>query len=277
MPNVMTLLLILVCGYLLLFGLTFFLQNKLLYFPDAKIQYTPGDIGLDFEEVSFSSRDGLKLHGWFVPGPVRENRRLVLFFHGNAGNISQRLDQLRLIHQLGLACFIFDYRGYGKSEGQTSEKGTYLDAEGAWDYLISTRGVGPEDIICWGRSLGGPIAARLARDRTPLALIVESAFTSLPAMARKLYPFLPVKLLPVYRYPTVEYLQSRDCPVLIVHSREDEIVPFSFGRKLFALAREPKEFLELSGGHNDGFLSSGETYTDGVKRFLGRLGPIASD
>lgn len=272
MYNILSIILLIFAGYLMVSGFAYFFQNRLIYFPDPLIQATPQEIGLEYEEITFSTADGVRLHGWFVPGPGGQDRPLALFCHGNAGNISHRLDQIRIIHDLGLACFLFDYRGYGQSQGRPSEKGTYLDAEAAWSLLVAARGVSPQDIVCWGRSLGASIAARLARDHAPRALIVESGFTSLLDMARKLYPFLPVGLLAVYDYPTKQYLRERTCPLLIVHSRDDEVVPYSFGRTLFEKARPPKEFLELSGGHNDGFLVSGDYYTDGVGSFLKRCG-----
>ncbi len=248
--------------------LTFCIKEKLIFFPDPRLASTPQAVGLAYEDLEFKASDGVVLHGWFLPGPDNQGAPVALFCHGNAGNISHRLEQLRIIHDLGLACLIFDYRGYGRSQGRVSEKGIYRDVAAAWSYLTETRKFAPDRIICWGRSLGGAVAAHQAATSRPGALIIESAFTSLPALGQKLYPFLPVRLLARYRFPVQDFLQNRRCPLLIVHSREDEIVPFAFGRRLFEEAPVPKTFLELTGGHNEGFLVSGTRYTRGLADFL---------
>lgn len=252
----------------LVLAVTFWFQDRLIFFPDPRLDSTPRALGLAYEDVEFTASDGVALHGWFLSGPDNRNVPVALFCHGNAGNISHRLEQLRIIHDLGLACLIFDYRGYGRSQGRGSEKGIYRDVAAAWSYLTETRKVAPDRIICWGRSLGGAVAAHQAATSRPGALIIESAFTSLPALGQKLYPFLPVRLLARYRFPVQDFLQNRRCPLLIVHSREDEIVPFAFGRRLFEQAPGPKTFLELAGGHNEGFLVSGTLYTRGLADFL---------
>ncbi|MEK7797018.1 MAG: alpha/beta hydrolase, partial [Pseudomonadota bacterium] len=197
----------------------------------------------------------------------------LLFCHGNAGNISHRLESIRQFHQLGLNVFIFDYRGYGESEGVPTEAGTYRDAEAARRYLVETRGLAPEHIVYFGRSLGAAIAAWLATQHPPRALIVESAFTSVPDFGAEIYPWLPVRLLARLRYPTQEYLRSVQAPVLVIHSRDDEIVSFRHAEKLYESANSPKELLEIRGGHNDGFLVSGAQYTRRLDDFLRRVGP----
>ena len=140
-------------------------QSHLLYFPYRTLSQTPAAVGLAYEDVSFQAADGVVLSGWFVPS--QRARGVLLFCHGNAGNMSHRLDSLQIFHRLGLSTFIFDYRGYGRSEGQPTEQGTYLDAEAAWTYLVHTRQLAPTEIIVFGRSLGGAIAAWLAH--TPSA------------------------------------------------------------------------------------------------------------
>jgi fermentation-respiration switch protein FrsA (DUF1100 family) len=201
--------------------------------------------------------------------PARQERGVILFFHGNAGNISHRLDTLEIFHTLGLSTFIIDYRGYGQSEGRPSEQGTYLDAEAAWRYLVEQRQVPPERMIIFGRSLGGAVAAWLAQAHPPRALILESTFTSLPDMAATYLPFLPVRSLARFDYNTLARLPDIHCPVLVVHSPDDEVVPYSHGRQLFEAASEPKEFLELRGGHNEGFLIS-DNYQAGLEAFIAR-------
>ena len=193
---------------------------------------------------------------------------MVLFCHGNAGNMSHRLESIRVFHRLGLSTLIFDYRGYGQSEGKPTEQGTYLDAEAAWRYLVQRQEVDPAEVFVFGRSLGGAIAAWLARGHTPKALIMESTFTSVPDIAAHLYPYLPVRLLSRFHYNAVDYVRQVNCPVLIVHSRDDEMIPFSHGRRLFETANEPKEFLEIRGSHNEGFMTSADRYEEGLASFL---------
>ncbi len=255
--------------YIGLVALLVLFQSSFLYFPSGNIEATPKDIGLPFEEVWLRTSDRVKLHSWFVP--AEKNRGVVLFFHGNGGNISHRLDSIYTFNRLGLSVFIFDYRGYGQSEGKTTEEGTYRDAEAAWFYLVEKRKIPPGEIVIFGRSLGGSIASWLAQDHIPRALIVESSFTSVPDIGAEIYPFFPVKQISRFEYNTREYLSRVNCPVLIVHSPEDDLIPFSHGEKLFESAKDPKNFLEIRGGHNDGFMVSGGTYKDGLESFFSVL------
>ena len=252
--------------YLTFAGFLFIFQSHYIYYPERVLSVTPHSIGLQFESVSFETTDGVQLSGWFVPS--ESARGVILFCHGNAGNISHRLDSIQIFHQLGLDVFIFDYRGYGQSEGKPTEQGTYKDAEAAWRYLIEERQVKPNEVIIFGRSLGGAVASWLAQSHTPGGLILESTFTSLPDIAAGLYPYLPVRLLLRFEYNTAEYLGRVDCPVLIVHSRDDEIMPFNHGQRLFESAKEPKKFLEITGTHNNGFITSGKRYEDGLHTFI---------
>ena len=252
--------------YLAFAGFLFIFQSHYIYYPERVLSVTPHSIGLQFESVSFETTDGVQLSGWFVPS--ESARGVILFSHGNAGNISHRLDSIQIFHQLGLDVFIFDYRGYGQSEGKPTEQGTYKDAEAAWRYLIEERQVKPNEVIIFGRSLGGAVASWLAQSHTPGGLILESTFTSLPDIAAGLYPYLPVRLLLRFEYNTAEYLGRVDCPVLIVHSRDDEIMPFNHGQRLFESAKEPKKFLETTGTHNNGFITSGKRYEDGLHTFI---------
>ena len=243
-------------------------QSHYIYFSDREIAMTPDAIGLPYESINLEAADGVKLSGWFVP--AQHSRGTLLFCHGNAGNISHRLESIQVFHGLGLNTFIFDYRGYGQSEGKTSERGTYLDVEAAWRYLTAERGMAPAEIIVFGRSLGGAIAAWLAQYHPPNALIIESTFTSIPDIGADLYPYLPVRLLSRFKYNAVDYLRQVHCPVLVIHSRDDEIIPFNHGRRLFEAANEPKEFLEISGTHNEGFLTSGKRYRESLDSFISR-------
>lgn len=241
-------------------------QSRLLYFPSQTLVATPADIGLPFKPLTFASSDGLELSGWFVP--AEEASGVILFCHGNAGNISHRLESIALFHRLGYGVLIFDYRGYGRSEGRPDEEGTYLDAAAAWRYLLEEEGIDPSRIVLFGRSLGGAIAARLASRERPGAVILESTFTSVPDLAAGLYPFLPVRLLCRFSYPTRQFATRITSPLLVIHSPEDEIVPYAQGRAVYAAASEPKRFLEISGSHNTGFLQTGRHYEEGLHDFL---------
>jgi fermentation-respiration switch protein FrsA (DUF1100 family) len=269
MNSIWSLVLILCTLYLLLVVYVFFTQSSMLYFPELpsrKITTTPDSYALPYEDVELVTEDGLKLHGWFIP--VDKPRATLLFFHGNAGNISHRMESLEIFHKLGLETLIFDYRGYGQSEGRPSEQGTYLDALAAWRFLTENKQIPPHKILLFGRSLGAALASNLARDHRPVGLILESAFTSVPDLAATLYPFLPVRLLSRFRYDNRRNLQTISSPVLVAHSREDEIIPYEHGRQLFATAGEPKAFLAMRGGHNDGFLVTGEDYIAGLDAFI---------
>lgn len=257
---------IIVGGYVIFAAFLLIFQSRFIYYPTREIESTPDDAGLTYESCRFEASDGVSLSGWFIP--AEKSRGVILFCHGNGGNISHRLESIQQFHRLGLSTFIFDYRGYGESGGELSEKGTYLDAEAAWRYLVEEKQFTPDEIIIFGRSLGGAIAAWLAKEHQPKALMVESAFTSIGDVGSEMYPFLPIRLLTRFRYSTVDYIRQIHCPVLIVHSSDDELIPFSHGQRLFRAAPEPKRFLEISGGHEDGFLVSAKQYEDGFNRFI---------
>lgn len=256
-------------GYTGLLLLVFFAQSHLIYFPQVarNLVITPAQEGLDYESVTVTTADNEVLHGWFVPA-LSTAKATILFFHGNAGNISHRMDYLLTFHRLGYNTFIFDYRGYGKSSGSPSESGTYQDASAAWQYLTEEKAIPPSEIVLFGESLGGAIAAWLATKHEPRALVMSSTFTSIPDLAAELYPFLPARLLSRFQYSTIDYLQSVTCPVLIAHSPQDEIVPFSHGQALFQAASEPKQFLTLQGGHNVGFIFTRKEWAMSMDEFI---------
>ncbi len=243
-------------------------QSRFVYFPEPLIEATPEAIGLEYEDVSLEAADGVKLSAWFIPS--NEQRAVAIFCHGNAGNISHRLHTIKLLNRLGLSTLIFDYRGYGQSEGNPSEKGTYLDVEAAWQYIVDFRGIEPEKIIILGRSLGGAIAAYIAQKHKPGMLVIESTFTSIPDMAAVIYPYIPVRLLSRIIYPTAKYISEVKCPVLIVHSRHDDIIPFDHGLRLFEMANQPKKFLEISGNHNEGYMISVEQHEEHLRGFISK-------
>ncbi len=252
--------------YALLCLAIYVFQPRLVYFPMKAMAATPAAIGLRYEDVRLDTGNGTTVHGWYLPG--REDARTLLFLHGNAGNISHRLDSLRIFNELGLSVLIIDYSGFGASGGKPGEQQTYEDAALAWRYLTGSRGIAPERIVVFGRSLGGGVAAWLAARESPGALILESTFTSVPELAKKYYPIFPVRWLARIRYDNASRLREVRCPVLIVHSRDDELVPIDHGRALFELAAEPKSFLEIRGSHNTGFMMSGQSYRRGLARFL---------
>ncbi len=253
-------------GYVLAAAYLYFFQKKFVYVPSTHIRGTPALVGMLYEEVALVASDGVRLTGWYLP--LAAARGTVLFCHGNAGNISDLLGVAEDAHRLGLGILLFDYRGYGQSAGTPSEEGTYRDAAAAWDYLVSEAGVSPERIVVIGRSLGGPIATRLARDKTPAALFLEATFTSIPELGQELYPIFPVRLLARYEYPTLEYLKQVRCPVLVSHSRDDRLIAFAHGQRLYEAADQPKAFTELRGGHNSAFSDDAATYEAGVEAFL---------
>jgi fermentation-respiration switch protein FrsA (DUF1100 family) len=261
-----TLLFVVVAAYVVALILIRCFESYFVFAPGKRIHMTPEDVGLAYEEVSFRTTDGFQLSAWYVPSAAP--RGVVLFCHGNAGNNSHRLESLSLFHDLQLDTFIFDYRGYGKSGGRPSEQGTYRDAEAAWDYLVQKRGVPPELIVVFGRSLGGAVAAYLATSRSPAAVIIESAFTSIRDIGRELYPFLPIGILSTIRYDTLSSVHAVSSPLLVIHSKDDEMIHLHHGKRLFEAASEPKRFLVLAGTHNEGFLQSGSRYRDGLDAFV---------
>jgi hypothetical protein len=262
------LLVVLFLVYIVMTGFVYFGQQGMVFVPAREMAATPADIGLHFEDVVMRTRDNVRISAWYIP--AQEERAVLLFCHGNAGNNSHRLDSIQLFHDLHLSVLIFDYRGYGKSEGSPTEEGTYLDAEAAWDHLINIKHVQPEKIVLFGRSLGGAVAAEVALRHKVGALIIESGFTSVPELGGKYYPFLPVKLLSRYSYATVDKVSKINAPKLFIHSPYDEIIPLHHGKALYDNASPPKEFLQIDGDHNNGFRESGSVYTDGLYRFIAK-------
>ncbi len=257
---------VLVIAYLGLGIILYFRQSSFLYVPTAEVLYDPEQLGLNFENVQLRTEDDVKLAGWFIPA---ENAEFTfLFCHGNGGNISHRLDSINIFNGLGLNCFIFDYRGYGNSGGKPTEEGTYRDAMASYKWLRQEKKLPAEKIILFGRSLGGSVAAYLAGKVEVKGLIIEGGFTSYVDIGQKFYPYMAVRLFASYCYKTIDYVRIVNCPVLMIHSREDEVVPFEFGLKLYEAANEPKEFIEIFGSHNDGFLYSGEVYRQGLAKWI---------
>lgn len=250
--------------------LLYLYQPHLVFLPevDREVTATPRNAGLAYEDIHLMTADGVDLHGWYIP--AEQPRGTVLFLHGNAGNISHRLDSLEMFHRLGYSTLIFDYRGYGNSGGKPTEQGTYRDAETAWSYLTEQRHTPGCRIVLFGESLGGAVASWLAAAsrEQPAALVIASGFTSVPELGQQLYPYLPVKLVANIRYNTRENLRAVTAPVLIAHSPQDDIIPFEHGRALYAAANPPKQFLDLAGGHNDGYIFMRAAWVKALGDFL---------
>ncbi|MFC1576379.1 alpha/beta hydrolase [Candidatus Omnitrophota bacterium] len=242
-----------------------YIERHSIFYPMKEMSFIPSDIGLAYEDIYFTTSDNKELNGWFVPG--KDDGTTLIFAHGNAGNISHRLDKLRIFNELGVNVFIFDYRGYGKSEGVPSENGVYKDIEAAYYYVVNVKGIPPEEIILYGESIGGAPCIYLAGKSKVRALITEETFTSVKDMARVIYPFMP-SILFSNRFNALAKIKEVTCPKLFIHSIDDEIVPFRLGEKLFNAAPEPKKFLKIHGSHNTAFLDAEKEYKEGLKSFL---------
>ncbi|MBD3246678.1 MAG: alpha/beta fold hydrolase [Candidatus Omnitrophica bacterium] len=242
------------------------IEQNSLYRPSRAVSAEPGSVGISYEAVSFTTSDGETLHGWFVP--ASGVGITVLYCHGNAGSIGDRLHRVRFFHQAGMNLFLFDYRGYGESAGVPSESGLYADAVAAYDVLVSRRDINPRRIIAYGRSLGGPVAAELARRRNVRALILESSFVSVPLRAQRRFPLLPMKLLLSQHYDAASKLRGIRIPKLIVHGKQDEVISFEDGQKLYECAAGPKQFLSFEGGHHDEQFPTSPEYGERLKEFM---------
>ena len=245
------------------------MEESFIFFPEARIDQTPRDVGLAFDDVYFTTSDGIRLNGWFVPSPGA--RLTLLWSHGNAGNISHRLDNIREIHQrLGIGVFIFDYRGYGRSDGSPTEAGLYLDARAAREALVQRLGIPPERIVYFGRSLGAAVALDLALAHPPPGLILESPFLSVRAMANRTLP--GSGFLFKSRFDSLAKIRQLRTPLLILHGDADEVVPYEHGRRLWEAASEPKAFYTIARArHNDTYLVGGGEYWDAWRKFLHAL------
>lgn len=241
-----------------------------VFFPDTAIEQTPVDLNLPFEDIWFTSSDAVRLHGWLIPASSPDY--LLLFCHGNAGNISHRLDNVRLLHNRGISVFIFDYRGYGRSQGRINEKGFYLDSEAAYEVARKWAEQNEAKLVVFGRSLGGIAATHLGATKHCDGLILESTFTNMGAMARAHYPLPFAESLLKHRLNAVDQIIEVRIPKLFFHGDKDRIVPIKLGRKLFEAAPNPKEFVVLPGaGHNDTYFVGGKDYFKKIERFFSSL------
>lgn len=243
-----------------------YLERKSIFYPRKEVLFNPNNIGLAYEDVYFKTQSGIVLNGWLVEG-VPKSRAVMIFFHGNAGNIGDRLTKIEYFSKMGINVFIVDYRGYGRSEGDPSEEGLYEDALAAFDYIASRKDYDPKKIIVYGVSLGGAVAVDLASKRDAAALIVDSSFSRAKDMAKKILPLVPGFIIKT-KLDSLSKIAMVKKPKLFLHSPEDEVVPFKLGQKLYEAAPEPKEFVELSGGHNDNHIEDEVKYKKKIGQFI---------
>jgi hypothetical protein len=244
-------------------------EHSQIYHPSRSLAFEASEVGRPCRDVVLAAQDGTRLHGWFFPmkekGP--KTSKVFLICHGNGGNVSHRLILSSMLLEMGTPVFVFDYRGYGRSEGKPGEEGTYLDAEAAFDWLVE-QGFDPRNIVAFGESLGGAIAVELALRKPLGAVVVHSSFTSVADVGRELFPWLPVRWMNTIRYDTRSKLARLDVPVLILHSREDTLIGFHHAERNYEAAREPKLLWEIAGGHNDQPESDPERFREGIKKLL---------
>ena len=257
-----------VLAYVVLVGVVWLLQERFIFYPQLgrEIVATPATRGVPYEEVRLATSDGKQLNAWWVP--VDKPLGTVLLFHGNAGNISHRIDYALMFRRIGYSTLLVDYRGYGRSTGTPTEQGTYTDADAAWGWLTKTQRVPEREVVLFGESLGGGVASWLAARHEVRALVLASTFTSAVDLGSELYPFLPVRFVSRLRYDTIHRLRDVRAPVLVIHSPDDDVVPFKHGRRLFDAALEPKAMLEIAGGHNDGLVFVREEWVAKLAEFL---------
>ena len=246
-----------------------YLERAAVFFPGREILATPDQVGLSYENIHFDTEDGVRLNGWLMKKADRAPT--IIFIHGNAGNIGDRLEKILLFYRMGLNVFIFDYRGYGKSQGTPTEEGIYKDAKAAYDYLERRGDLDPTWFMAYGESLGGAVAIDLATKRKLTCLIADSTFTNAIDIAKRIYPFIPSFLINI-KLDSLSKVKTLDTPKLFIHSPEDEMIPYALGRRLYDEAKPPKEFLDIQGTHNEGLSYSQEIYDKGITNFVNKFG-----
>ena len=274
MKKILRILGILAVLYLCICALAYIFQEKLIYHPASQVRGTPAALNLDYQDLHLVSTEGRKIHAWYVP--CKDARGAVVFCHGNAGNLGHRLATVRLLHRFKLSALLFDYQGFGRSEGTPNEANTYCDAEAAWRHLTGTLAIPADRILVWGRSLGTAVAVELASRHAPAGLVLEAAFSSLADVAGEHFFWLPARWLCRNDYDSASRVPGLACPKLFFHSPEDEIIPFHLGRRLFDAAAGPKRFVRIRGDHNSGFLVSERDYVRAVEEFLNEVLPPAA-
>ena len=254
--------------------LAFWFRNfelRSIFFPTKDFSEVPDSFGFEHEDIFLKTRDGLKINAWFVPAKESyATKHTILFSHGNGGNISHRISKIAILNQLGLNVFIYDYRGYGKSEGRPSEAGIYLDAQAAYNYLTKEKGVSADKIIGYGESLGCAVTVDLASRVKLKALILEGAFSRAKDMAGEIFPLFPSFLFHS-KFDSLTKIRAITIPKLFIHSSNDEIVPIQLCRKLYDAAPAPKFFTTLEGGHNTSFLDCESKFREGITSFIDKI------
>ena len=254
---------------LILLGVNVFVylqQPRMVFFPLKEIEQTPDQWGLRYEQVTLKSTHGNRISGWYIPAEHAD--RALLFFHGNGGNISHRRESIEIFHHLGLNVLIIDYQGYGKSEGTPGEQAMYDDGRAAFDYLVNERKFKKENIVVFGRSLGGAVAARITAEKQPGAAILESTFASVPDVASYYFPVMSKIIISRYRFNSMAQVRKIHCPLLVLHSKQDDVIPYMSGVKLYNAANNPRTFVEMAGDHNSGFMQSQPAYEEVLASFL---------
>jgi fermentation-respiration switch protein FrsA (DUF1100 family) len=245
-------------------------QRRFLYFPNREFVASPADYDFVHEEVELRAEDGVTLHAWWLP--VEGATRTALFLHGNAGNVSYWVEVATVFRDVGWNTHNLDYRGYGRSAGEPSEEGTYLDARAAYLHLVKERGIDPSRIVVVGRSLGGAVATWLATNHPVGGLVLEATFTSIADIVAKMVPLPGIRNFVRLGYPSITRMADLDVPLLVVHGSGDELVPFAHGKALFdACPSARKRFVELRGGHNDAFALSRTDYEAALRQFEAEL------
>lgn len=258
-------------AYLLLCTAFYFFQGVALYRPNTTVDQTPAKDGLAYEDLTLTTSDGTKIQAWYVP--CENSTRFVIYCHGNGGNIAYNLREIGIFHELGLNVAVFDYEGYGNSEGDPSEDGTYRDVDVVWHYLADNKNATPKRILLFGHSMGGPISAWCARQHHPAALVLDSTFVSFDEEAQDLVPIVPASLLSTIEYTTLEYAKAAALPTMVLHSKADRTIAYDHGQRIYAGLNEPKRFVEITGGHNDGFTQCRALYIQVLTEFLDRYLP----
>ncbi len=260
---------LLVVGYFVLIGLMAIFQNSLIFHPSSQMHATPDRTGIPWSDHYMEMEDGTKLHAWLFENEDADFT--VILSHGNAGNISGRIDIAELLVDAGASVFMYDYRGFGNSEGSPSEKKVMSDAVEVAEYLSEQKGIGFDSMIFYGRSLGGPIAAYQAKSVGGVGLVLDSSFLNAKEVASDVYPFIPAMFIRA-DFPTDRFLREMDpIPVMIMHSPDDNIIRYRHGQELYEIAQEPKKFIELRGGHNDNFFRSTDIYETAWRDFIEQL------
>ncbi|RYG68483.1 alpha/beta hydrolase [bacterium] len=275
MPNgLLFLVIVLACLALLTLGISWF-ERRLIYYPNypsRELVRTPDRVGFRFREISLRTADRVHIHGWLLESAVHPSSgKTLLFFHGNAGNISHRLDKCRVFLDLGLNVLIIDYRGYGQSTGRPTERGTYHDANAAYDYLKNELKLSPTQIVVYGESLGTAVAVDLVSRMPCSGLILEAPFTAITDVAKLMFRGLPIGLLARHRYDSLRKVRRIEVPLLVLHSRQDELFPLTFAERLLEAAPGPKRLVVLNGSHSDGFFDSLPVVKPALRDFVSSL------